>query len=175
MTLTRRLALHHAAAFLLAGASRGVHAASTAREQCEALTRAALAMTRELLRQHGEFPPYGLGLTAGDEVMEIDESVPPDGVRAADAGDALRATLAEVLKAHAVEATALVYEATLTAPPPGSRGDAIAIQLAHRDGYRAVIVYPYRFQGSDVVLGAAQVIEQKGPLPRAKAKRKAVR
>jgi hypothetical protein len=170
MDATRRSTLKRALALVLAAAGPGARAASTAREQCEALTRAALDMARELLRQQGEFPPYGVGLSAGDEVVGIDEQPMADGPHGADAGDALRATLADALKSHAVEATALVYEATLTAPPPGSRGDAIAVQLAHRDGYRAVIVYPYRFQGSDVVLGAPQVIEQKGALPRAKGK-----
>jgi hypothetical protein len=154
----------------LAAALPHARAAPSVREQCDALTRAAVAMARELLRNHGEFAPYGLGLSAGDEVVDLADSMPPDGPR--DTGEALRARLADALKARAVDATAFVYEATLTAPPPGQRGDAIAIQLAHRDGYRAVIVVPYRFQDGDVVLGTAQVIEQKGPLPRARNRRK---
>ena len=158
---------------LCAQAGPGTRDPAGTREQCEALTHAAVAMAQELLRNHGEFPPYGLGLSAGDEVVELGEGGAQEGMRAADASDALRAKLADALKAHAVQATALVYEAALLMPPSEARGEAIAIQLAHRDGYRAVIVVPYRFQGGDVVLGPSQVIEHKGDLPRARPKRKA--
>jgi hypothetical protein len=171
MDSARRAALRRVAVLAAMAACPAVRAGPGAREQCEALKRAAMSMAQELLRSHGEFPPYGLGLSAGDEVVELEESAPRDALRGGDAGDALRATLADALKARAVEATALVYEAAITAPAPGPRGDAIAIQLAHRDGYRAVIVYPYRFQDGDVVFGPAQVIEQKGgALPRPKRK-----
>ena len=171
MDSARRAALQRVAALAVVAACTAARAGSSARAQCEALKRAAMSMAQELLRSHGEFAPYGLGLSAGDEVVDLEESAPRDGLRGGDAGDALRATLAEALKTRAVEATALVYEATITAPPPGPGGDAIAIQLAHRDGYRAVIVYPYRFQDGDVVFGPAQVIEQKdGTLPRPKRK-----
>lgn len=146
-------------------------AASSTREQCETLKRAALQTAQQFLRTHGEFPPYGLGLAARDEVVQLNEDDAPPSVRQPDHGDALRARLAEALKSHAVDATALVYEATLSSPPAEARGDAIAIQLAHRDGYRAVIVTPYRFRGSDVVLGPSQLIEQKGAVPRPKRRK----
>jgi hypothetical protein len=170
MDFARRAALQRVAALAGMAALPAARAAAGAREQCEALQRAALSMAHELLRSHGEFAPYGIGLSAGEEVVELEEPAPRDGLRGSDAGDALRATLADALKNHVVEATALVYEATITAPASAPRGDAVAIQLAHRDGYRAVIVYPYRFQDGDVVFGPAQVIEQKGALPRPKRK-----
>jgi len=146
-------------------------AASSTREQCDALTRAALQTAQQFLRRHGEFPPYGLGLGGRDEVVELNEDDTPPGTRPQDAGDALRSRLADALKSNSVQATALVYEATLASPPAEVRCDAIAIQLAHRDGYRAVIVTPYRFRGTEVVLGVSKIIEQKGPVPRAKHKK----
>jgi len=166
---SRRAAL---VAVLVLGSGIPARAASGTREQCEMLTKAAVSMARELLRNHGEFPPYGVGLSAGDEVVELDEGDGRDAPRPPHAGEALRERLAEVLKSGAVQATALVYEATIAVPSSGTRSDAVAIQLAHRDGYRAVIVYPYRFQGGDVVFGPSQVIEHKGVLPRDRGKGK---
>src|SRR4030095_15756660 len=98
MDFARRAALQHVAALAGMAALPAARAAAGAREQCEALQRAALSMAHELLRSHGEFAPYGIGLSAGEEVVELEEPAPRDGLRGSDAGDALRATLADALK-----------------------------------------------------------------------------
>jgi hypothetical protein len=139
------------------------HGAPAAREQAEALTRAALSMAEQLLRGYGEFSPFGLGLSAGDEVVELGVAAGADPSRSANAG---------ALRSGAVQATALVYEATIAVPSSATRSDAIAIQLTHRDGYAAIVVYPYRFENGEVVLGAGQVIEHKDVSKRSRAKRR---
>jgi hypothetical protein len=50
--------------------------------------------------------------------------------------------------------------------------DAIAVSLNHRDGYSAVVVYPYQFASDGVKLGEAHVIEQKEPPRTSSAKRR---
>ena len=143
---------------------------SRARAECEVLTHAALPMAQEMLRAQGEFAPYGVGLTAAKEAVGIsadNEGRPP----ARDRLSALREGLAKAMASRRLLATALVYEARMTMPSSEMQSDAIAIALNHRDGYSAVVVYPYQLTADGVSLGEPHVIEQKEPPGAAHAKR----
>jgi hypothetical protein len=144
---------------------------SQARAECNTLARAALPLAQEMLRTHGEFPPYGVGLTVGKEAVALSADA-DDLARSSDRLAALRDSLAKAMNSRRLQATALVYEARLTLPSSRAPTDAIAISLTHRDGYAAVAVYPYQLEGDEVKLGAAHVIEQKEPPRPASAKRR---
>jgi hypothetical protein len=161
-----------AATFLLASFAADAQGAAKARAEAEALARAALPAAQEMLLAHGEFAPFGMGMAAGDEVVDIKNSAPgADRAEPADPVSALRRSLAEALRQGNVRATALVYEARLEVKGPHAGADAIAIALAHRDGYAAIVVYPYEFRDGRIAIGEPHLIEQK-PLPKAPPKRR---
>jgi hypothetical protein len=137
-----------------------------ARAETEAVVRAVLPVAQEMLLAHGEFAPFGMGLANGNEVVDIAPAPARDRADPADPVSLLRQGLSDAMRQGGVRATALVYEARLIVPPADTPIDAIAVALAHRDRYAAVLVYPYRFSEGRVVLGEPHVIEQ-NTLPRA--------
>ena len=170
MTTSRLLAI---AALLIASiAAQAQPPSRTARAECEALARAVLPAAQEMLLAHGEFAPFGMGMAAADEVVDIN-NVPPPGDRSepGDPVSLLRQSLAEAMRSGRVRATALVYEARLNLPPASMNADAIAIALTHRDQYAAIVVYPYQFRDGRVQLGEPYFIEQKA-LPKAAPRRR---
>jgi hypothetical protein len=169
MKLLRGLA---AATCLLASIAGHAQGAAKARAETEALARAALPAAQEMLLAHGEFAPFGMGMAAGDEVVDIKNANPgADRADPADPVSVLRRSLAEAMRLGRVRATALVYEARLELSAPAASADAIAIALAHRDGYAAIVVYPYQFRDGRIAVGEPHLIEQK-PLPKAPPKRR---
>lgn len=134
---------------------------SRAKAQFDELTRAVLPMAVELLRSHGEFPPFGAGLTASSDVVEVSkpEASERDGTRAGhtDVG-LLRHSLDQGLVAGRFQATALVYETKIDLPS-GKRSDAIVVALNHRDRQSTVRFFPYQLKGAKIELGKAPAIE----------------
>lgn len=169
MTLLRGLA---AAILLLASSAGHAQGAAKARAESEALARAALPAAQEMLLAHGEFAPFGMGMAAGDEVVDIKNGAHgSERAEPADPVSALRRSLTDAMRSGRVRATALVYEVRLEFPTPDASQDAIAIALAHRDGYAAIVVYPYQFRDGRVAVGEPHLIEQK-PAPKATQKRR---
>lgn len=160
------------AALLLLVASLACHAqvSPRTRADCDALARAVLPAAQEMLLAHGEFAPFGMGLASIDEVVDIKPAAPADRAETSDPVSQLRHSLAGAMRSGRVRATALAYEVRLNLPG-NTIGDGIAIALAHRDSFAAVVVYPYVFKDGRVVLGEPHVIEQKPP-PRAVPKRR---
>lgn len=169
MNRLRRLV---ATTLMLASFAAQAQAGAKARAETEALARAALPAAQEMLLAHGEFAPFGMGMAAGDEVVDIKNSTPgTERAEPADPVSVLRRSLAEALRQGSVRATALVYEARLEVKGSQGSADAIAMALAHRDGYAAIVVYPYEFRDGRIALGEPHLIEQK-PLPKAPQKRR---
>jgi hypothetical protein len=138
---------------------------SRARAQFDELTRAVLTMAQELLRSQGEFPPFGAGLTASRDVVEVSktEAAERDETRAGDTHvSLLRDSLAQGIASGRFEATALVYEAKMDLPS-GKRSDAIAVALSHRDRNSTVRFFPYQLRGAKIELGKAQTMDRSEP------------
>jgi len=129
-----------------------------ARAQFDELTRAVLPMAQELLRSHGEFPPFGAGLTASSDVVEVprSEAGERDSWRTGDRHvRLLRHSLAKAMASGRFEATALVYEAKIDLSS-GKQSEAIAIALNHRDRHATVRFFPYQFRDGAIEIGKAQ-------------------
>ncbi len=145
---------------LTLAAAAGAQPAGKGRADAEALLRTAVPAAQGMLRLHGEFMPFGIGMTSAGEAVEVGESSEADPAVAQQRTGRLREALAEGLKAGRYRATAYAYEARITAPPNERQREAIAVALEHREGYSAVVVIPYEFVNGEVRLGAAQRIER---------------
>ncbi|HET9644404.1 MAG TPA: hypothetical protein VFP68_13875 [Burkholderiaceae bacterium] len=160
-----------AMALLVLGTSARAQNLSAPKAECDRLAREAVSEAREALRLFGEFTPQGLGLSNRGEAIDLGPGearyLEPPG----DTMTALRRHLDEALRTRRVRCTALIYQATVQTSPTARRSDAIALQLTHRDGYSAVVVYPYQYREEQVILGPPQRIEQKRAAGAAPAKR----
>ena len=160
-------------ALLLAGPLHGLAEGGTkTRAEVDPLVQAVLPAAQEMLQAHGEFAPFGMGMSAGSEVVDIEPMAGRDRAEPGDPVGALRHSLSEALRSGSMRATALVYEVRLFAPPASTGGsDAIAVALARRDKYSAVLVYPYQFRDGRIVFGEPHVIEHNPPRAAGKRKR----
>jgi len=143
-------------AWPLHGAAEG---GAKTRAEADPLVQAVLPAAQEMLQAHGEFAPFGMGMSAGSEVVDIEPTAGRDRAEAGDPVAALRHSLSEALRSGGMRATALVYEVRLFVPPTAGGNDAIAVSLTRRDKYSAVLVYPYQFRDGRIVFGAPHVIE----------------
>jgi len=157
---------------LLLAVSAQAQGAAQSRVDAELLARGVLAVACDMLRTQGEFAPFGAGMTVAHEVMDV--APPSDSNRQRPGGlvTALREGLARALASGQLQATALVYEATLSVPPSLERRDAVAVALNHRSGYAALWVYPYQVVGGEIRIGEPQIIEQKTAPVKTKVKPK---
>ena len=111
-------------------------ASQQAQDDLDALVNAALPFATQQLEKHGEFYPYGVSLsTAGDEGMVAGD--PGAGERPA--STAVLATLVEGLRRErdGLRAAALVADVRW------SDGDAIRVELEHREGPAIAVLLPY--------------------------------
>jgi hypothetical protein len=142
-----------------------------AKADCERLLRAAVPAAEAMLRAHGEFAPFAVGMTAAgalEDSVQSDEAGQPSSQRST---GRLRDAISEGIKGGRFRAAAYVYEARVTAPPSSRQQEAIAIALEHRDGYSATVVIPYELKNGRVKFAAPQRIERRAPKPVAAPRR----
>ena len=127
---------------------------STPKAECEQLLDALLPFAEKMLREHGEFYPYGGTM---DPSGNINHSAAHDGTshpQSAALIDLLRAGFNEGASRGEYKATALVYDVRVVPPGSKSKTDAIAVELDHRDDYSALVYFPYTLESGEVNFGS---------------------
>jgi hypothetical protein len=112
-------------------------ASQQAQDDLDGLVNAALPFATEQLDKHGEFFPYGVTLNdAGETHMVAGD--PGEGEHPASA--AVLATMVEGLRGERADlrAVALVADVRL------SEGDAVRVELEHREGHAIAVLLPYK-------------------------------
>lgn len=123
---------------------------------------AVLPFTKEMLKRHGEFFPFGGTMSVFGEVAQMagwtgDERPPSRQIIAL-----LNGGFRDGAALGKYRATALVYDIRVVPPGGAQKQDAIAVNLDHRDGYSVVVVFPY-------TLSEAGELELKSPFASAGA------
>ncbi|WP_174875594.1 hypothetical protein [Vogesella oryzae] len=128
--------------------------------ECENLMNAALPFAVQMLQKHGEFFPYGAALKTNGEIASVagydGREQPPsnDIIHMLKEGFVKGATSGEY------RATALVYDVRVALPSTGTKSDAIAVSLNHRDNYSVNVFFPYQLTNGQLSFGTA--FEQEG-------------
>ena len=150
-----------AIAFLLAYATNvGAQTISAAKSDCETLMNAVLPFAQKMLKDHGEFLPYGGAMSPTGEIFSVAGYDGRERPPSMDLIKLLRDGFRQSARSGEYKATAIVYDVRVTLPSSGANSDAIAVALDHRDDYSVVVMFPYRITNGQVVLG--NVIAQKG-------------
>jgi hypothetical protein len=132
---------------------------SRAKSDCEALMSAVLPFAEQLLKEHGEFFPYGGALKADGQLASV---AGYDGRERPPSNEVIRLIkqgFVEGAKSGDYVATALVYDARITLPSTGQKSDAIAVSLNHRDNYSVVVFFPYQLVNGTLQYGQAMAQE----------------
>src|SRR5690348_10321171 len=114
---------------------------------CEAVMNFGLPFVQQLLKQHGEFLPFGAAMRPNGEIVCIgayDGRAVPSLGGSGDLIRALKDAFVDGARRQEYIATALFYEVTVTAAASPERVDAVAVSLNHRDGYSVIVLLPFR-------------------------------
>jgi hypothetical protein len=121
----------------------------TPKVECEVLIKEVLAFAERMLRDHGEFHPFG-GTIERDGAIALvggrtDERFP----RAADVIQVLTDGFRREAATGDIRAAALVVNVSTQPPNQSNRMDAIRIAFDHRDNYAVCVFFPYHFIAED--------------------------
>jgi hypothetical protein len=125
------------------------------KKDCENLMNALLPLAERMLRDHGEFYPYGGYLKPDGEVVHVgarDEDT--DHPKSTDLLYVLRDSFSEMARAGGCKATAMVFDVRVDLPDTDTKSDAIQVSVEHADGYSAEVFFPYEIEGSRLNYGA---------------------
>ena len=110
-----------------------------AQDDLDGLLDAVLPFSQEMLGRHGEFFPYGATVTVGGEVRML--AAAGEGERPA--SNQLLDTLYSSARSTSalIRAAAFVSAVRFSGSAPG---DAIRVELEHREGASLVVLLPFR-------------------------------
>lgn len=125
------------------------------KRESEKLMNAVLPLAERMLRQHGEFYPYGGYMKPDGEVVHVgakDEDT--NHPKSMDLLYVLRESFAKMVETGECKATAIVFDVGVNLPGTQEKSDAIQVCLDHADGYSAEVFFPYEIgDGGQVVYG----------------------
>ena len=133
---------------------------TTPKAECENLMNSALPFAEQMLREHGEFFPYGAALKGNGEMASV---AGYDGREKPPSNDIIRMlkqSFVQGAKSGDYKATALVYNVKVTLPSSHQKSDAIVVSLNHRENYSVVVFFPYQLRNGELTVG--EVFAEKG-------------
>jgi len=124
-----------------------------AKAECETLIEAVLPFAEKMLKQEGEFFPYGGALKSTGEIASIASYDGREQPPSSDVIALLKYGFVDGAKSGKYKATALVYDVRVVLPSSGEKSDAIAISVNHRDNYSVIVYYPYQLNDGKLTYG----------------------
>ena len=132
------------------------------KEDCEQLMNAALPFAERMLRQEGEFYPYGAVLGNDGRISDIAGYDGKEHPASANIIKLIHDGFVQEARTGKYKATALVYDVKVAVPSNGVPSDAIAVALDHRDDYSVIVYFPYQLKNGHLTLGEAFAQKGKG-------------
>ena len=133
------------------------------KQESETLMNAMLPLAEKMLRQHGEFYPYGGYMKPDGTIMEVGATDPDtDRPKSRDLIYIVRSSLRDVAQRAECKAVAMVVDVTVTLPNSNRKSDAIQVSVEHADHYSAEVFFPYQLIENDLVYG--EIFAQQGKI-----------
>jgi hypothetical protein len=124
-----------------------------AKGECEVLLNEAMPFAEKMLREHGEFYPYGYELNPAGEVKLVAGYTGTDRPKSQLIIDLLIEGFKQGATAGRIKATALVYDMLVVPPGTSIKSNAIAVALDHRDQYSVIVIFPYVLNHGNLTVG----------------------
>ena len=112
------------------------------KEDVESLMNEGIQLAEQLLREHGEFFPYGYAMQTDGEIQSVAASDGTEHPPSQELIDLLNAGFRKNAESGKYRATALFIDVRV-APEDGAKVDAVQFGLEHRSGYCVNVYYPY--------------------------------
>ena len=105
-----------------------------------------------MLREHGEFHPFGGKIIGDGRIVHIGADDGEDLPAGQDLIDLMMSAFREEARTDDLQATAIVANVLATPPEHDQMKDTIQIILNHREGYSAQVFIPYTL-GEEIQFG----------------------
>ncbi len=124
-----------------------------AKADVEALMDSAIPFAEQMLREHGEFLPFGAAMRTGGEIVSVAAHDGNDQPPSADLIELLRDGFRRSGKSGEFLATAIIYDVRVRSPSAAQVTDAIAAALDHKDNYSVIVFFPYTLNDGELEFG----------------------
>lgn len=133
----------------------------TAKQDSENLMNTLLPLARKMLRDYGEFCPYGGYMKPDGEIVDMGYKDPnTDRPKSTTSISVLRETFQEKARVGQCKAVAVIFDVIIPLPQSDRKSDAIQVCVDHVDGYSAEVFFPYQIANGKVIYG--QTFAQEG-------------
>lgn len=120
----------------------------TPKEQVEELMNEGIAFAERMLREHGEFFPFGVVRKSDGSIQHVGASDGREQPPSQDLIDLLNQGFRKGAESGDYAATAIFFDVLITPPGSSTKTDAVQVGLEHRAGYCVDVFFPYH-RGSD--------------------------
>jgi hypothetical protein len=123
-----------------------------AKQESEKLMNAVLPLAEKMLRQHGEFYPYGGYMKPDGTIVDVGADDPDtDRPKSKDLLYVLRSSFREMASAYQCKAVAVVFDVAVNLPNSNRKRDAIQVCIDHAAGYSVEVFFPYQIVINEIV------------------------
>lgn len=132
-----------------------------AKQESEKLMNAVLPLAEKMLRQYGEFHPYGGYMKPDGTIVDVGADDPDTNrPKSKDLIYVLRSSFREMASTKQCKAVAVVFDVAVNVPNSSRKSDAIQVCVDHADGYSAEVFFPYQIVSGEIVYG--EIFAQEG-------------
>ena len=125
---------------------------ATPKEDVEKLMNDLMPLAEKMLKENGEFFPYGGVITAEGKIVHHGAYTGIEQPKSADVIKLLIESFQKSAEEKKVIATAIIYDIKTIPPGQTEKTDAICVSLEHRDGYFVEVVFPYSLKNKELVV-----------------------
>ena len=124
------------------------------KQECEALMNDLMPLAEKMLKQFGEFYPYGGYMKSNGQIVHVGAKDPKtDRPKSKDLIAILKQSFRDLVEAGQCKATGIVYDVVIPLPSESRKSDAIQFCLDHADGYSAEVFFPYQLIDHQIIYG----------------------
>ena len=107
------------------------------------LFSAAVDFAMTMLRQHGEFIPFGVTMSQDGSTAMVAADVGSEHPRSQDVIDLLQASFLSSLRDGSIKAAAVCLDSLVLPPRKAEKSDAVCVRLVHTRGEELEVFLPY--------------------------------
>ena len=134
----------------------------TPKSESEMLMNAVLPVAERMLKQHGEFYPYGGCMSLDGSITQIGAAdSDTDRPKSRDLLFVLNDSLRAMASRGECKAIAVVFDVSITLPNSVEKSDAIQVNLEHSGGYSVEVYFPYQLADGELIYGETLVQQGK--------------
>ncbi|HEX3855741.1 MAG TPA: hypothetical protein VHY30_00415 [Verrucomicrobiae bacterium] len=122
------------------------------KQEAEKLMNEMLPVAEKMLRQYGEFFPYGGYMKPTDEIVHVGAKDPnTDRPKSKELIGILQDSFRTMVKNEQCNVTAIVFDVVVPIPDSNRKRNAIQVCLDHVDNYSAEVFFPYKLIDNQII------------------------